>query len=457
MVGNPILNTDSYKLSHWKQYPPGTRRVYSYLEPRESSKYKEVVFFGLQYVLDRHFAVPVTHTDIADAKPLLDAHIGPGVWNESGWRHIVDKHGGFLPVRIMALPEGTVVPAGTPMLTIENTCDECFWVTNYVETVLVQLWYPCTVATVSREVKKTIKRFLDETGDPAGLTFKLHDFGFRGASSAESAAIGGAAHLVNFNGTDTLAAVQLVKDHYGEDCAGFSIPAAEHSTITAWGRWGEKNAFANMLEQYPTGLVAVVSDSYNLMTAVNQIWGVALRDKVLKRKGTLVIRPDSGEPVRTVMDTLTMLGDRFGWYKNEKGYAVLDPRVRIIQGDGVNPASILDILDAMKDHGWSADNIAFGMGGFLLQRVHRDMCSFAMKASWMDVGGEARDVWKDPFQDGSKASKRGRLAVYAGADGELLTVQGSDYGTEMREVTAYGMDSRAGRVSFSEIRERAAI
>ena len=292
---NLILLTDSYKVSHYNQYPPGTESVYSYFESR-GGRFDEVVFFGIQYYLERYFAgVQITLEKIEEAAAFFTTHFrNPNLFNRAGWQYILRTHGGRLPVSIRAVPEGTPVPTRNVLITVENTDPACFWLTNYLETLLVQVWYGSTVATLSREMKKLIYGFLLETGDPGLVEFKLHDFGFRGVSSVESAAVGGAAHLVNFLGTDTLAACVLAHEIYGADMAGFSIPAAEHSTQTAWGPEHEGDAYENMLDQYPSGQVAVVSDSYDIINACRNLWGKRLRDKVLAREGTLVIRADSG-------------------------------------------------------------------------------------------------------------------------------------------------------------------
>ena len=244
--------------------------------------------------------------------------------------------------------------------------------------------------------------------------FKLHDFGARGVSSAQSAALGGMAHLVNFAGTDTMEALSAAIEFYGADMPGFSIPAAEHSTMTSWGRERESEAYANMLAQFGVegGLVAVVSDSYNLDNAVDQIWGNELRDKVLSTGGTLVVRPDSGDPVSTPIRTLEKLWAHFGGTTNAKGFKVLNDAVRVIQGDGMTFDSIARLVDQLVEKGWSVDNIAFGMGGGLLQHVNRDTMRFAMKANAMKTtDGSWQDVSKKPATDPTKASKAGRQAV----------------------------------------------
>lgn len=406
---NPILDTDSYKVSHWVQYPPGTTEVYSYFESRGGPT-DSTVFFGLQYMLREWLSVRITKEMVDEAEPILTGHMGQ--FNRAGWDHIVHDHQGKWPVSIWAVPEGTSVPVKNVLFTIQNTCQECFWVTNYLETALVRVWYPTTVATISRNIKKTIKTYLDITGDIAGLPFKLHDFGCRGVSSQESAAIGGAAHLVNFLGTDTVPAMQLLKEHYGAvGSPGFSIPASEHSTITAWGKDRELDAFKNMLLKYPTGLVACVSDSYSITNAVRNLWGNGLRMEVSKRNGTLVVRPDSGDPVRTTELVIKELDSAFGSQVNAKGYKVLHPSVRIIQGDGVDHNTIEAILDNFRHLGYSADNIAFGMGGALLQRLDRDTFKFAMKCSNVVVHGKDVPVWKQPEGAPWKASKKGKLIL----------------------------------------------
>lgn len=226
MSDNLLLFTDSYKLSHFRQYPPGSEVVYSYLESRGGA-HPEVVFFGLQYILQRYLAGRVVTTEkINEAFEFAKLHFGrDDLFNLEGWQHILKDHAGHLPVSIRAVPEGSVVPTHNVLLTVENTCPRDFWLTNMLESLLVQVWYPCTVSTVSRSMKQLIGQMLVDTGDPTGLPFKLHDFGFRGVSSVESAGIGGAAHLVNFQGTDTLAGIVLARDYYYEPMAGFSIPA----------------------------------------------------------------------------------------------------------------------------------------------------------------------------------------------------------------------------------------
>ena len=333
MEQNIILMTDSYKVSHYRQYPPDTRHVYSYFESRGGA-FTTTTFFGLQYFLKRYLeGRVVTREGIEYAAKRIVLHFGSDKhFNRAGWEHILSQHDGRLPIRIKAIPEGTEVPTGNVLMTVENTDPAAFWLTNYVETLLTHIWYPITVATQSRAMRRLVLQYLEQTGDPSLVDYKVHDFGFRGVSSMETAGIGGMAHLLSFKGTDTFEALEYATEYYGEEMAGVSIPAAEHSTITSWGKDGETDAYRNMLQAYPDGLVAVVSDSYDLYAACRDIWGTTLRTQVLSRDGVLIIRPDSGYPPEVVIHVLEILGQAFGYTMNSKGYKVLNPHVRIIQG-----------------------------------------------------------------------------------------------------------------------------
>ena len=419
LAKNLILNTDSYKVSMFKQYPAGTTGVYSYIESR-GGRYDRTVFFGLQAFIKEYLLDPISQADIDIADEILTAHGEP--FNRSGWQYILDKHRGYLPVVIRAVPEGTVVPVRNVLATIENTDPECFWLTTWLETALLRaIWYPTTVATQSKMVKNIITEYLEKSGDPSTIDFKLHDFGARGVSSLESAGIGGAAHLVNFMGTDTISGVLFAREYYGAGVAGFSIPAAEHSTITSWGRAGELKAYSNMVSQFgkPGALLAVVSDSYDIYEAC-RMWGTELKQQVIDSGATVVIRPDSGDPVEVLPKMMRILGECFGYTTNAKGYKVLN-NVRLLWGDGINQLSVRSILGVVVDlNGWSADNLAFGMGGALLQQLDRDTQKFAMKCSSAQVNGEWVDVFKDPITDSGKVSKKGRVTLWK-SGGEFVT------------------------------------
>lgn len=406
---NPILNADSYKYSQFNQYPDGTEYVYSYIESR-GGKFDETVFFGLQAFIKEYLTTPITIEMIDEAQAIIEAHGEP--FNREGWIYILMEHDGRLPVQINAVPEGTVVPTKNILASIINTDPKCYWLTSFLETALLRaVWYPTTVATNSREIKKVILDALERTGTPADIAFKLHDFGARGVSSLESAGIGGAAHLVNFQGTDTVEALLFARRYYGADMAGFSVPAMEHSTVTSWGRDREVDSYRNMVKKNgrPGGIVSAVSDSYDIFNAC-KLWGTELKQDILDSGATLVVRPDSGDPATVVLGCLVVLNEHFGHTINDKGYKVLN-NVRVLQGDGITLESIKEILALAIENGFSADNLVFGQGGALLQIVNRDDQKFAMKCSAARINGKWVQVFKDPITDQGKRSKKGQLKL----------------------------------------------
>ena len=458
MTNNLILRTDSYKVTHWPLYPSGTEFLYSYLESR-GGVFSETVMFGTQYYLKKYLDVRITKEMIDYADKRFAAHFGDSrLFNRAGWEHIVKAHDGRLPIRIKAVPEGVVVPTRNVLMTIENTDPACAWLVNYLETLMLKVWYPITVATLSREIKKVIKEALEKTGDPTGLPFKLHDFGYRGVSSEESAEIGGVAHLVNFMGTDTFIALETAYEIYGQAMAGFSIPATEHSIMTARGEMGEVEQMKRFLETYSNATVpaiACVSDQYNIFKACEEYWGGALKRQVMELNGkVLVVRPDSGDPPTIVRQVVETLDKAFGHTVNDKGFKVLN-HVRVIQGDGINLDSIKRILDELIVRGWSADNVAFGMGGALLQQCNRDTQKFAFKASSIQINGQIRDVYKEPITDPGKRSKRGRLKLINN-NGVLETVGPDVPGTDIL-VTVYENGEILNAPSFDEVRIRAEV
>ena len=426
MINNNILlMTDSYKTSHYLQYPKKAERYYGYIESR-GGKFDATVFFGLQIFLKRYLSKPITQEMIDEAEEFINTHMGTELFNREGWEYILNEYGGYIPVTIRAVPEGTIVPTLNALVTVEVTDPKVFWVGSYIETTLLRaVWYPTTVATVSYNCKQTIMKYLELTSDdPLGqILFKLHDFGARGVSSKESAEIGGAAHLVNFMGSDNMEGIWVANKAYNIPMAAFSINAAEHSTITCWGKDNEVDAYRNMLKQFANNgsLVAVVSDSYDIYNAVEKIWGEELRQEVINSGATIIIRPDSGNPPEVVLKTLKLLGSKFGYTTNSKGYKVLN-HVKVIQGDGINYESIKDICSLFVEDGWSVDNVAFGMGGALLQQLDRDTQKFAMKCSALFIDGKWVDVYKDPVTDSGKRSKRGRISLFEDANGDYHTL-----------------------------------
>jgi nicotinamide phosphoribosyltransferase len=402
-----FFDTDSYKVSQHKQYPEGMNYAMAYIEARGGTD--AVKFFGLQYIL-KQLKVP-TEAEVEWARSYAKMHFGrDDVFNYEGWTQLSEL--GYFPLKIKAVKEGTVVPAKECLVTVENTHPDFAWLVSWFETQFVRVWYPTTVATISYDIKKMINYYLEKNGTP-GSMFKLHDFGSRGVSSSESAMIGGMAHLLNFAGTDTLAAYMGAVEYYNAnpETLAFSVPASEHSTITSWGADFEIDAFRNMIKQFgaPGAIYACVSDSYNIWDAIRK-WK-DLEPDILEQGGTLVIRPDSGCPVATPVKVVQLCIETFGATLNDKGYLVLPDHIRVIQGDGVEWKSIHEIYDRLDDLQISSDNIGFGMGGALLQKMDRDTFKFAMKMCYCEVNGEGRDVYKNPITDNGKKSKSGKLTL----------------------------------------------
>jgi nicotinamide phosphoribosyltransferase len=456
LYSNLLLLCDSYKVGMDQMYPPDTEYVYSYIESRGGPS-TSTLFFGLQIFLKTYMCRPITQEDIDEADEFWTAHGEP--FNRANWEYILKKHDGWLPLEIKAVPEGMHIPLHNVLATVVNTDPKCHWLTTWVETLLLQgIWYPTTVATNSWRSKMAIKAALEKSCDnPEGeLLFRMHDFGFRGTSSVESAAIGGAAHLVNFMGTDTAIAAMAVRRNYGERMAGYSIPASEHSVICMWGKDNEAGSMKNMLDKFAKegAIVACVSDTYDIYNAVNNIWGGTLKENIEKSGATLVVRPDSGDPLVVPVEIVKMLSEKFGYTINSKGYKVLPKCVRVIQGDGITVDAIPLILDNLLAAGFSAECLGYGQGGGLLQKVDRDTFKFAMKASAGRVNGEWREVFKDPVTDKGKRSKKGRF-VLTRETGKWETLplnSGYDWADVL--VTVYRNGKLLKDYTFAEIRAR---
>ena len=424
---NLILDVDSYKVTHFNQYPQNTKKLYAYIEARNLNS-EELIFFGLQAFVKKYLLNPITQDDIDEAEKFLLSHIG--VFNRDDWEYILNEHGGFLPIEIKSLDEGTVTNKKIPLLDITNTDEKVPWLVTYIETALLRsLWYPSSVATISREIKKIIFRYLDDTctNFDDQLPFKLHDFGARGVSSYESSRIGGAAHLLNFLGSDTVEGAMFLKDYYDGTDISYSIPASEHSTITAWGKDNENKAHENIINQFllEGKVIASVIDSYDTFETASKTISSELKEKIINSKGTFVVRPDSGKLPDTIIELLDTLSseENFGYTLNSKGYKELPSYIRVIQGDGVDKNSIEDILISMKENNYSAANITFGMGGALLQKLDRDTYSFAMKVSAIHDGNTWKDVYKEPSNDKTKNSRRGRFAIVQNDELEVVDLE----------------------------------
>ncbi len=469
MRKNLIMNSDSYKMSHWLQYPPETSYNFSYLECRGTEPdraYTESAFFGLQYIIKEYLAKGITMQDVVRARDKAIAHGVP--FNYEGFKLVVDEYHGKYPIKICAVPEGTIVPLKNVLMTVESTAKpehkkQLFWLVSYVETMLERVWLPMTILTEDLEVKKIIKKYMEETSDNLdALDFMLQDFGSRGATCQEHAAIGGAAHLVAFKGTDTLDCLDFIEEYYHEYCAGFSVPAGEHSTFSSWGKDREIEAYRNMIKVYgkPKAIISIVSDTWDVYNACANIFGKELKQEIIDSGAFLVVRPDSGYPVEVVLKCLELLGKGFGTSLNTKGYKVINHGVKVLQGDGIDRKMIKAILHNMKKAGWSASNIAcFGMGGALLQKHNRDSLKVAYKESYTinDRGGV--DVYKDPITDHGKVSKKGRLDLVK-IDGEYQTIklpEGMETSPLSELVTYYENGKILVDDTFENIRKRAKI
>jgi len=480
---NLVLLGDAYKYSHHKFYPDGMTKMGSYLESR-GGKFSETVFYGLQWFMKQYLeGVAITSEDVDEAYDYLGIKHGvfgrEDVFDRTKFDYIVNQHGGKLPIKIKAVPEGSVVGVKNVLLYIENTDPNCAWLTNFLETLILQVWYPITVATLSREVKKIVNTAWDETTDFDQETkeflmeYVLNDFGFRGVSSVQSAEIGGSAHLINFRGSDTTAASRLIREYYNTDVVyGQSVPATEHSIMSLLGKEGEVDMMRRVLETYPTGIVACVSDTFGIMNAVKNLWGKELKAEILSRPNEpanqLVIRPDSGHVINTLIMVFDSLFETFGYTTNSKGYKVLPPQVRVIQGDGVNIDSIAEIYEMMKNRGISAENIVFGMGGKLLQaNIDRDTQNFATKACYCVIDGKEHNVVKSPIEidenfnevESFKKSKQGITKLVKDENGYFtVTSIDSDYDNYDDELVEVFLNGKITKeYTFEEVRHNAKL
>lgn len=439
VTDNIIMNTDSYKIGHWMFLEKETTYSEAYVEARIGGEFPEMVVAGFQYLIMTQFLDPITAEMVDQAERILTAHGIP--FNREGWDRIVNKHNGFFPIRINAVPEGTVIPIGNVMAVVQST-DQRFnaaWAAAFIETKFLRVWYPTTIATLGREYKKIITASLEKTGNPELATRmmtgdpivadgKLIDFGSRGVTCKEQAMIAGV-HLINFSGTDNLLGMGMIMDYYMEDdtvVPAFSIPATEHTITIAWGKDREFMFYNNIVREIlpKTGICSVVIDSYNPMRAITMFGEIR---EAIEKNGVIVFRPDSGDPVEMTEMVIKKLDEVFGSTVNNKGYKVLNPCVRMLQGDGVTLKTVKDILDNFEKLGYSADNINFGSGGGLTQMVNRDTMRFAMKGSHVVVDLDKRDIQKVPVSDLSKASKKGKLRLVRNENtGEYRTINQHD-------------------------------
>lgn len=457
----PTILSDSYKQSHYQMYPKNMTKLYSNLTARKSRLVgvNSIVFFGLQYFLKKYLIETFNDDFFNRSKQSVIAeHIRAVTPFSAGkviteqWEALHDL--GYLPLKIKALKEGTSVPIGVPMLTITNTHLDFGWLVNFIETMLsTSLWQGITSATIAREYRKLTTKYCIETGgDLSFIDWQNHDFSMRGMSSIESACLSGAAHLTSFKGSDTIPAMMFLEKYYNATglIAG-SVPASEHSVMSAGGQEDEIETFIRLLDTFPDGILSVVSDTWDLWEVLT-LYLPALRDKILARNGKLVIRPDSGNPADIICGgsykyiseipnspsykgVIELLWDVFGGTINDKGYKVLDPHIGAIYGDSITLERAEEILHRLKAKGFCSTNIVFGIGSYTYQCNTRDTFGMAMKATYCELEEEflttpesveygvrtvGRSIFKNPITDsGEKKSAKGLLAVIRGDDGIL--------------------------------------
>lgn len=471
---NFILMSDSYKVGgHWNMLPEGTTHVWSYGECRTGAQYPKSVWTGLQPIIKKHFTGRVVEQWMLDeAKPVIEAHLGDkAAMHIEGWQLIIDDFDGYLPLHIMAAPEGLIIPVSNILFGLVNTDERFAWLTNEVESILMKFWYPTAVATRSYYIVGGIKHYADASSDvPDVWKFLLHDFGYRSATCEEQAEVGGAAILVNTLGTDTVPALKYAVEYYGRDGGaaydglGFSVPATEHSIATSYGPGeGEFVYLRTMMERYPNGILSIVGDTYGIENFVNVVVA-GCKDEILARyensvgpmPGRVVVRPDSprwedDRPEDQCLWIYDRLADMFGTTLNSKGKRVLHPAVGVLYGDGLSEEEIAAIYAKLFNAGYSVENMVVGQGGGLMQRIDRDTMRVAVKSSAQKRNGRWFDTQKNP-SDITKASKAGRMALIK-VDGEYKTVRESERGEHPNILrTVFHNGEAENEITFDELR-----
>lgn len=435
---NPLLLTDGYKVDHRRQYPTGTTLVYSNWTPRKSrlEGVEEVVFFGLQYFIkkyiledfEEHFFKQPKEKVLAEYARRINNYLGE---NQVGTQHIADLHDlGYIPMVIKALPEGAIVPMKVPMFTMYNTLPDFFWLTNYFETLVsAMVWMPCTSATLARQYRIILDKFANETSAvPQFVDWQGHDFSMRGMAGIEAALISGMGHLTSFTGTDTIPAIEMLERYYGaesdNELIGGSVSATEHSVMCMGTIEDEIGTFRRLIcEVYPKGIVSIVSDTWDLWKVLTN-YLPELKNEILGRDGKVVIRPDSGDPVDIICGNpdgkteherkgvVELLWETFGGQTNDKGFKELDPHIGAIYGDSITTARATQICERLKAKGFASTNVVLGIGSYTYQYNTRDTFGFAMKATYGEVNGVGREIFKAPVtDDGTKKSAKGLMRV----------------------------------------------
>ena len=492
---NAMLMTDGYKLDHRRQYPKGTEYVYSNWTPRSNEYFPQAkdgaVVFGIQYFIKKYlidyfnnefFGVSEDKA-VKTFKRRVDTFLGE---NEVGVEHIRALHRlGYLPIRIKALPEGSICPIRVPMLTIVNTHPDFFWITNFLETLMsCELWLPMTSATTARVYRKELERHAAKTGfsKDIELGFLCHDFSMRGMAGLDASMTSGMGHLTSFVGSETIPAIDALEKYYNanadNEIIAMTVPATEHSVMCAGGLEDEFGTFKRLItEVYPKGFVSIVSDTWDLWKVVTD-YLPKLKYEILSRDGRLVVRPDSGDPVEIICgykaeerEELTfeenaspnvrgvyeILWDTFGGTINEYGYKVLDPHIGIIYGDSITIERQREIYRRLEEKGFAATNLVLGIGSYTYQYRTRDSLGFAMKATWCQINGEAKEIFKQPKTDsGMKNSLKGLIQVLKDDKGVYYA---NDCVSKAEEdvscLTTVFLDGKLTKeFSLNEIRER---
>lgn len=418
--------TDSYKITHCDMLYD-TKYVYEYFTARKCmsnnlldvTKKDQIVFVGLQYLIKKLENFRITNEFIEEFVDYVKLHFDfvPIKLIEK-WLYIKDKFNGKLPLKIEALTEGTVITSNTIVMTISNTDPECAFLPSYFESYLLHVWYPSTIATNGLKIKKLLYKYLNESADTTdSIDFMLHDFGYRGVSSDESAMIGGCAHLMNFKGTDTIVALDFAKKYYDSNMAGYSVCATEHSIMTQYGQLGEFNVIKNLLNDFNDKLLSIVIDSYDPYNVVEEL-GQKFRDQINNRKHKLILRPDSGNPIEVIGNILQILSKYFEPIINSKGYKYFN-KIGILWGDGISSNTIQEICDYLIVNKWDVSIFVFGMGGGLLQKVNRDNYSWACKTSYILRSNGGIEVFKNPITSNNKKSHGGIWSVVKHSDNSL--------------------------------------
>ncbi|QLB13416.1 nicotinamide phosphoribosyltransferase [Bisgaardia hudsonensis] len=431
----PTLMCDFYKVSHREQYPEGSQVIYSTFTPRSNKRAPHLdraVSFGFQAFIKKYlihyFNQNFFSRPLDEVLQEYSAFIKRTLGTEDGGKHIAELHKlGYLPIKIKTIPEGKSVAIKVPMLTIENTHNDFFWLTNYLETLInMSLWQPIVSASVARVYRKTLMSFAEKTCDnQEHIPFQAHDFSMRGMSSLETAETSGAGHLTAFLGTDTIPAISFIEGYYGsKNLIGTSIPATEHSVMSAHGI-DELPTFRYLMKKYPNSMLSIVSDTTDFWHNITVNLPI-LRDEIMARPdhAKIIIRPDSGDSYKIICGDkdakteheqkglIECLWDTFGGTVNRKGYKVLDCHIGAIYGDGVNYEKMTRILEGLTEKGFASSNLVFGVGSLTYQNHTRDTLGFAVKATSIIINNEEKAIFKNPkTDDGLKKSQKGRVKV----------------------------------------------